>query len=696
MAVASSIDEQVRSSVAVGSTAARTTRTTTATTIMDHDEQHHHHPGNHHHQQHQHHYDDHGDYCMDRACNSMSNSIIHHPGRPWSEASDARPLLPKAAFFMGDLRDGLPMLNMQAAFLISAKNFSEKQIGGLFLAFGLSQFVFMTPAGYFLDYARDKINWVIFSGAATSLLTVASALLAHPGGDNMGLMVLLKVVQGGVSTIIPPGFNSVTLGIVGATGFTHQVSRNRMMNHVGTAMFVAIASVVAYFLYPNIGVLFMVSPLAMIGVYYNLVRIKPNHVDPDAARALIIESPTMTEYEHLETQSSMAVANNDDDDDDDDNDDDVDGDTGSSESPSEEDAQYAPPTQQTSGSRQQAVSSSSNQPGATSLIGTQSNESSRSKPKWSYGPGPSFNLGWGDRNSTSNSDKAGDGVGKDMSDSMPRARTPLAVLLSPTLVTFTLVMFTFHLANSSVLPLVMQSLAVEDEKSGILLSGMCILIGQGFMSWFAKICGDFSPKWGRKGLTLFALASLTFRCFFLTMLIRQQDYVKTDTGGMILKALILSTQLLDSITAGIIGTMHILVTNDISCKTGRFSLMMGVTTGAMCLGATVSGFIGQTVAQDYGYAIAFACLGALSLLPLSLYAFCMPETLPDFAKPESRKKRLLAILKKLNEQRRKLNPFRRRRRHHKNHNNPTATVQLMDDVSNQDGLMAPSSNAVLV
>ena len=621
--------------------------------------------------------DDSGDETNDRNAVRKHYCDIPHNGSagPWTEAPDARPLLPRAAFFMGDLRDGLPMLNMQAAFLISAKDFSEKQIGVLFLAFGLSQFVFMTPAGYFLDYAKDKINWVIFSGAVSSLLTVMSALIAHPGGDNMGLMVLLKVIQGGVSTIIPVGFNSVTLGIVGATGFTYQVSRNRMMNHIGTALIVAIGSVIAYFLYPNIGVLFSVSPIAMIGVYYNLIRIKPTHVDPDAARALIVESPTMTEYEHLETQSSMAVMNQN-------SEDLIDDDTESSESLSSDDDNDDGPTR--------PVTSPSNNEHVA--------ENGRPKNKWTYGPGPSFNLGWGAR-SESGVDKQ---KSKDIDEPPPRARTPFSVLLNPTSLTFTLVMFSFHLANSSVLPLVMQTLAVEDEKSGILLSGMCILIGQGFMSYFAKIGGDYSPQWGRKGLTLIALSCLTFRCFFLTILIQQQEYVETVTGGTIFKGLILSTQLLDSITAGIMGTMYVLVTNDISCKTGRFSLMMGVTTGAMCLGATVSGFVGQNIAQDFGYEVAFACLGVLSLVPLGLYTFCMPETLPEYARPESRKKRIMAILKKLNEQRRKLNPFRRRRRHPTNRNNPTATVQLMDDdVRNQDGLMAPSmtmtnNNSVLV
>jgi len=233
---------------------------------------------------------------------SIAGSFIEQSRK----AEDARPLLPRAAFFMGDMKDGLPMLNMQAVFLMSSKNFSEKQIGVLFLAFGLSQFLCMTPAGYFLDYSNHKIDWVNWSGLITSLLTVTTVITAHDGGSNMGLMILLKILQGGTSAILPPGFNSVTLGIVGSTGFTVQVAKNRTMNHVGTALIVAIGTLIAYLLYPNIGALFIVSPLTMIGVYHNMVRIKPNHINRDAARALIIESPTMTEYEHLEIKHTMG------------------------------------------------------------------------------------------------------------------------------------------------------------------------------------------------------------------------------------------------------------------------------------------------------------------------------------------------------------------------------------------------------
>jgi len=421
---------------------------------------------------------------------------------------------------------------MQAVFLMCTKNFSERQIGILFLAFGLSQFVFMIPAGYLLDYSNHKIDWVNFSGIVMSILTVITAITALDDGENMGLMIVLKIIQGGFSAILPPGFNSITLGIVGSSGFTVQVAKNRTMNHIGTALIVAFGSLIAYLLYPNIGVLFIVSPLTMIGVYYNMVRIKPNHVDRDAARALIVESPTMMTYEHLETEetirSDIRCEGGDY----------IKAGTSSSSDSTGEGHTYRPPSAlvdtdvSNSIKYHENVESNNTHPIPCIARSHESNESSI----------PSFRLGWNE-----SQDKT----------EWQQPMTPLAVLRDPTLLIFSLVVFCFHLANSSVLPLVMQSLAVEDEKSGILLSGMCIFLGQAFMSWFAKLCGEYSPKWGRKGLILFALSSLTMRCFSLTILMAANGDVSTQMESIIVKSLIVLTQLLDSIGAGIFGTMHL-------------------------------------------------------------------------------------------------------------------------------------------
>eukprot|EP00978_Attheya_sp_CCMP212_P028339 scaffold97667_cov50-Attheya_sp.AAC.1 len=191
----------------------------------------------------------------------------------WEQVNDARPVLPKASFFLGDVRDGIPMM------------------------------LTMAPAGYFFDYTRNKIKWVIYAGAATSVLTVLTVALARPNGENLTWMIYMRMLQGGLSSILTPGFNSITLGIVGSTGFTHQVSRNKMMNHIGTAIVVGIGALIAYFLHPNDGMLFGVSPLACIGMIHYLLKIKPEHVDRDAARGLVIQSPTMTEYETLDEES---------------------------------------------------------------------------------------------------------------------------------------------------------------------------------------------------------------------------------------------------------------------------------------------------------------------------------------------------------------------------------------------------------
>jgi len=45
---------------------------------------------------------------------------------------------------------------------------------------------------------------------------------------------------------------------------------NEMMNHLGTAIIVLTGSLTAFALFPNIGFLFVVSPIACLGVVFFL------------------------------------------------------------------------------------------------------------------------------------------------------------------------------------------------------------------------------------------------------------------------------------------------------------------------------------------------------------------------------------------------------------------------------------------
>jgi len=460
------------------------------------------------------------------------------------------------ALFLGELRDGLTMINMQSAFLISSKYYSEKQAGILFFVFGMSQFIFQTPAGYVMDYSDKKVYILAFAAVATTILTITTATFAKEYGQNLGMMIFVKFLQGSVTSLIPPGLNSITQGIVGAVGMTQQVSRNEMMNHLGTAFIVLIGSLLAYALYPdNMAYLFVISPIACAGVLYFLLQIKPEHIDHDAARGLKTDASP---------DSDKSVNSN-----------------------------YKSPSLEGGDAKKGNIQTK-----------------------------PSFNFGWGESS-----------VEHGANDPLV-ADTPLHMIRDPVLVTFTLICFLFHMANGCVLPLVMQSLALEGGRSSMLLSGLCIIVAQVCMVVSAKICGDYSGSMGRKPLFLIGLFSVGVRCLILVLLVSFRD---SHGSSMFINILILSTQILDGIGAGTFGTMYILVTSDISAGTGRFSFALGITTAAMNIGGTVSGYLGEALAEDLGYKEAFMILGGLSLIPALIMTFILPETLPKYSNKDIHK-----------------------------------------------------------
>ncbi|KAL7577018.1 hypothetical protein ACA910_006764 [Epithemia clementina (nom. ined.)] len=475
----------------------------------------------------------------------------------------ARGQLRWASLFLGELRDGLTMINMQSAFLIVSKNYTEKQAGILFFVFGMSQFLFQTPAGYLYDYSDSKITWLASAGIATTFFTAITALFAKDAGQNLRLMIVIKFLQGAVTSFIPPGLNSITQGIVGASGMTQQVAINEMMNHLGTAFIVLVGSLLGLFLYPNLGGLFIVSPIACVLFLIFLNRIDPNDIDHNEARGLI--------------KDENATA-----------------------APSQS---YAVPPEDESG----AV-----------LVGRPGEENNIKKEK--INTQPSFNFGW----------EMISAPGARKSVTELQADSPLRVLRDPTLLTFLLIVFLFHMANGTVLPLVMQTLAIGSGREGILLSGLCIIVAQIFMVLSAKICGTYSGIYGRKGLFLIGLFSVPVRCLLLTFLLMIRD---GGHDGFALNCVILSTQVLDGVGAGVFGTMYILVTSDISGGTGRFSMTLGLTTAAMSIGGTVSGYLGEALAEDLGYKQAYFILMFLSMIPAILYLTVMPETLPAIVNP---------------------------------------------------------------
>jgi len=435
----------------------------------------------------------------------------------------ARRNLNQLNLFLGEIRDGLAMLNFQNIFLLTIRHYTEKQAGVIFFVFGLTQFCFQTPMGYILDKSDRKTLILGTACVTTCCLTLITIIWSEDYAGNFGWMVFVKFLQGICTATIPPSLNSITQGIVGAVGMTFQASRNDMMSHLGTSINVLFASILAYYLYPNIELIFIVSPLACSGVLYNLCNIKPDDIDLNEARGMKKSAELPCDYGA------------------------VDG------TPEEK---------------------------------TMSVESIE-----------------------------------------PEADTVWEVLRNRTLLLFMFINFVYDSANATILPLVMQTLAFNNGRLGVFMSGMCIMIGQGTMVLASKLCGDYSGIYGRKPIFSIGLFSVPIRCLVLNILVRMRDAIGDGDSTTALNFFILGTQFFDGIGAGVFGTMLTLVSSDIAVGTGRFSLMLGLSTAAMSMGATVSGYLGEALAQDLGYPRAFEIIGCLALTAALFYVCAMPETL---------------------------------------------------------------------
>ena len=436
------------------------------------------------------------------------------------------------------------------------------------------------------DYSDDKVTWFSAAAVSTTCLTLATAALAKPEGQNMTLMIIIKILQGAATSFLPPGLNSITQGIVGVAGMTNQVANNEMMNHLGTVVLALASSLLSMWLFPDLGLLFLVAPVACAGLLFFLCKLDPNWIDHNEARGL-------TAIQRAKTDDLSSCFNN------------------------GKRIEYIPPT-----------------PSTTEKTGPLSPaemlEAAQQNVRKPVEKTPSFNFGCMDGTALEVVAPWADGS----TVTFLKADSPLRVLCDPVLLIFILIVFGFNLANATVLPLVMQTLAIGSGAGGMYLAGMCMVVSQSFMALSAKLCGKYSTTYGRKPLFLIGLVSLPVRCSLLALLLKLRGDDKDQSLGL-MNCLILSTQALGGIGLGVFGTMYILVTSDISGGTGRFSMTLGLTTAAISIGCTVSGYVGEALAQDLGYQQVFGILSALSWVPPLLYLVAMPETLPPLLQTKS-------------------------------------------------------------
>jgi MFS family permease len=206
--------------------------------------------------------------------------------------------------------------------------------------------------------------------------------------------------------------------------------------------------------------------------------------------------------------------------------------------------------------------------------------------------------------------------GAEHTDTGPSQRVSHAALLkNRRLLIFAACAVLFQVSNASMLPLVSGMMAHEGQRKAAPLIAALIIVPQLAVVLLAPWVGKRAEEIGRKPLLLVGFAALPIRALL---------FASTDNP----QALIV-IQILDGITASVMGVMTPLVIADVTKGTGRFNLAQGVFGTIMGIGASLSPTLSGMIVYHFGPSAGFVTLASEGLVALVIVALFLPETKDD-------------------------------------------------------------------
>jgi MFS family permease len=197
-------------------------------------------------------------------------------------------------------------------------------------------------------------------------------------------------------------------------------------------------------------------------------------------------------------------------------------------------------------------------------------------------------------------------------DHSPRTSRRAALLQNRRLLIFAACAVLFQVANAPMLPLVGGLLGHEGKRGAAPLVAALIIVPQLMVALLAPWVGGRAEEHGRKPLLLVGFAALPIRAVLFAL--NDNPYA------------FIAIQMLDGITASVIGVMTPLVIADVTKGTGRFNIAQGMFGTIMGVGASVSPTLTGLIVDRFGYSAGFVSLAVAGLLAFVVLALFMPET----------------------------------------------------------------------
>lgn len=170
----------------------------------------------------------------------------------------------------------------------------------------------------------------------------------------------------------------------------------------------------------------------------------------------------------------------------------------------------------------------------------------------------------------------------------------------------------FHLANAALLPLMGTVVTTRSSEWATLLIGACIVVPQIIVATIAPSVGSRSRVWGSRKLLLIGVAALPLRAVLFAIV--SDPY------------LLVAVQILDGLTAAIIGVIVPLIVADLTRGSGRFNTGLGMMGTMAGIGASMSPTLAGFIADRLGTTSAFLSLGAIGATALLAVFVLIPET----------------------------------------------------------------------
>lgn len=170
----------------------------------------------------------------------------------------------------------------------------------------------------------------------------------------------------------------------------------------------------------------------------------------------------------------------------------------------------------------------------------------------------------------------------------------------------------FQLGNAAMLPIAAGMITERAGGEASLIIAACIIAPQAITAAISPWAGRVAEAWGRRPMLLLGFSVLPIRGVLFAGV--------TDPYLMIL------IQLLDGISAAVLGVLTPLIVADVTRDTGHYTTALGTVGLAIGGGATLSTTAAGLLADHFGSASAFLGLAAVGLGATLFVWALMPET----------------------------------------------------------------------